>query len=58
MYLDEFLPFTFPIVMYYFGGAHSFLAAWKFFAYIIGFGGFAFGIIGFNAGNWLMVKLT
>lgn len=51
MYADEFLPFIFPIMMYLFGGDHSFGSALKLFLVALLSGGFAFGIIGFNAGH-------
>lgn len=51
MYPDEFLPFGIPIVMYLFGGDQSFVSALKLFLYAVFAGGFAFGIIGWNAGH-------
>lgn len=51
MHLDEFLPFIVPIIMYLFGGDHSFVSAWKLFLVITLSGGFIFGIIGWNAGH-------
>lgn len=51
MYADEFLPFIIPIIMYLFGGDHSFISALKMFSIIVAAGGFAFGIIAVNAGH-------
>lgn len=51
MYLDEFLPFTLPIIMYLLGGEHSFVSALKLFLVAALAGGFAFGVIGWNAGH-------
>ncbi|XP_055301663.1 cytochrome b5-related protein-like [Sitodiplosis mosellana] len=51
MHLDEFLPFIVPVIMYLFGGDHSFVSAMKLFLVITLSGGFIFGIIGWNAGH-------
>lgn len=51
MYIDEFLPFVVPVLMYLFGGDHSFVDALKMFLIAISFGGFFFMIIGANAGH-------
>lgn len=51
MYIDEFLPFVIPIVMYLFGGNHTFFEALKIFSIMILSGSFIFGIIGWNAGH-------
>lgn len=49
--LDEFFPLVIPAVMYFFGGDNSLGAALKLFLIIILFGGFIFGVIGWNAGH-------
>lgn len=51
LHIDEFLPFIIPIVMYLFGGDHSFVDALKLFLVVIMAGGFMFMIIGANAGH-------
>lgn len=51
MYLDEYLPFSIPLMMYLFGGDHSFSSALKLFLIEIMAGSFAYGIIGWNDGH-------
>lgn len=51
MFVDEFLPFIIPIIMYLFGGEHSFVSAIKLFLITVLSGSFCFGIIGLNAGH-------
>lgn len=51
MYIDEFLPFIFPIIMYLFGGEQSFVSALKMFVIIVLGAGMAYGIIAVNAGH-------
>lgn len=51
MHADEFLPWTIPILMYLFGGDHTFVEAVKMFSIVILSGGFIFSIIGVNAGH-------
>lgn len=51
MYIDEFLPFSVPIIMYLLGGENSLLSAIKMFLIIVAAAGFAFGIIAVMAGH-------
>lgn len=51
IYVDEFLPFVIPLVIYLFGGDHSIASALKLFLLITMSGGFIFSIIGINAGH-------
>ena len=52
VYMDDFIPFPVPIIMWLLGGAdHSFLCALKMFLIIILAGGFVFGLVAINAGH-------
>lgn len=51
MYVDEFLPFIIPLVMYLFGGDHSLASTLKLFLFVVMSGSFLFGVIGLNAGH-------
>lgn len=52
MYVDEFLPFVVPIIMWLFGGSeHSFTMALHMFGIILVAGGVFYGIVAIHAGH-------
>lgn len=50
-YLDDFFPFIVPVIMYIFGGDKTVGDVLKWWFIIIAIGGFAFSVIGLNAGH-------